>query len=133
MAVLAVFVLAIVGGVGAFFWRMQTEAAKLVECGSCHAFIPENALKCPKCNTEFETEVVKCSACGAWIPPQSMDCPKCGVSFKKRALSPRARGAKEEREARKEGKETTKEQRPQDKEKPAPTPKPSETAPPPPP
>ncbi len=132
VAVLAVFVLAIVGGVGAFFWRMQTEAAKLVECGSCHAFIPENALKCPKCNTEFETEVVKCSACGAWIPPQSMDCPKCGVSFKKRALSPRARGAKEEREARKEGKETTKEQRPQDKEKPAPTPKPSETAPPPP-
>ncbi|MGQ9583582.1 MAG: hypothetical protein ACUVV6_08755 [Thermoplasmatota archaeon] len=132
IAVLAALVLAIVGGVGAFFWRMQSEAAKLVECGSCHAFIPENALKCPKCNTEFETEVVKCSSCGAWIPPQSTDCPKCGVSFKRRALSAKARGVKEEKEPGKEGGERGKEQKPQEKEKAPAAPKPPETSPPPP-
>ena len=79
-----VLVVAVVGVATFFVLRMRDEAAKLVECGECGAFIPESALKCPKCGTEFETEVVKCSECGSWIPPNVTECPKCSAQFKKK-------------------------------------------------
>ena len=95
--IIAVVILLVVGvvGVAAFFvMRMQAEAAKLVECGECGAFIPESALKCPKCQTEFETEVVKCSECGSWIPPNVTECPKCNAQFKKKAAPPKGQPPK---------------------------------------
>jgi ribosomal protein L40E len=88
IAVVILLVVAVVGVAAFFVLRMQSEAAKLVECGECGAFIPESALKCPKCGTEFETEVVKCSECGSWIPPSVAECPKCGAVFKKKASGP---------------------------------------------
>ncbi|MEM2869848.1 MAG: hypothetical protein QW379_05445 [Thermoplasmata archaeon] len=115
IAVIGTLVVVIVAGVGLFLWRMQVEAAKLVECGACGAFIPENALKCPKCNTEFETEVVKCSACGAWIPPQSTECPKCGVSFRRRAK--KAKGGGQEEAVKKEEKPAEAKEKEREKEK----------------
>ena len=95
--IIALVILLVVGvvGVAAFFvMRMQAEAAKLVECGECGAFIPESALKCPKCQTEFETEVVKCSECGSWIPPNVTECPKCNAQFKKKAAPPKGQPPK---------------------------------------
>jgi|GEM_PF-5863419 len=85
VAVVIILIVGVVGVAAFFVMRMQAEAAKLVECGECGAFIPESALKCPKCQTEFETEVVKCSECGSWIPPNVTECPKCNAQFKKRA------------------------------------------------
>ncbi len=79
--VVVIIIVAAVAGIFLFL-RMKTWGT-VVECGECGAFIPENATKCPKCGTEFETEVVKCSECDAWIPALATECPKCGVEFKK--------------------------------------------------
>ena len=87
-----VLVVGVVGVAAFFVLRMQAEAAKLVECGECGAFIPESALKCPKCGTEFETEVVKCSECGSWIPPNVTECPKCSARFKQKGAPPKPGG-----------------------------------------
>ncbi|MBI4416317.1 MAG: hypothetical protein HY557_04980 [Euryarchaeota archaeon] len=54
---------------------------KLVECGECGAFIPEDSAKCPKCGVEFEKDMAKCSNCQAWIPIDVKQCPECGVEF----------------------------------------------------
>ncbi|HEV8594356.1 MAG TPA: zinc ribbon domain-containing protein, partial [Thermoplasmata archaeon] len=54
---------------------------KLVECGECGAFIPEDSAKCPKCGVEFEKDMAKCSNCQAWIPVDVKQCPECGVEF----------------------------------------------------
>jgi ribosomal protein L40E len=54
---------------------------KLVECGECGAFIPEDSTACPKCGVQFETETAKCSSCQAWIPVKVKKCPECGVEF----------------------------------------------------
>ncbi len=54
---------------------------KLVECGECGAFIPEESTKCPKCGVEFEKDMAKCSNCQAWIPVDVKQCPECGVEF----------------------------------------------------
>jgi hypothetical protein len=84
IAAVILVIIGVAGGSAFFYLRMQSEASKLVECGECGSFIPESALKCPKCGTEFETEVVKCSECGSWIPPTVLECPKCGAAFKKK-------------------------------------------------
>jgi ribosomal protein L40E len=88
IAAVILVVIGVAGGSAFFYLRMQAEASKLVECGECGSFIPESALKCPKCGTEFETEVVKCSECGSWIPPTVLECPKCGAAFKKKGQAP---------------------------------------------
>lgn len=54
---------------------------KLVECGECGSFIPEDSVKCPKCGVEFEKDMAKCSNCQAWIPVDVKQCPECGVEF----------------------------------------------------
>jgi ribosomal protein L40E len=54
---------------------------KMVECGECGAFIPEDATTCPKCGVEFERDMAKCSNCQAWIPVDVKQCPECGVEF----------------------------------------------------
>jgi ribosomal protein L40E len=54
---------------------------KMVECGECGAFIPEDATSCPKCGVEFEKDMAKCSNCQAWIPVDVKQCPECGVEF----------------------------------------------------
>jgi len=54
---------------------------KMVECGECGAFIPEDSTKCPKCGVEFEKDMAKCSNCQAWIPLDVKQCPECGVEF----------------------------------------------------
>jgi len=54
---------------------------KMVECGECGAFIPEDATTCPKCGVEFEKDMAKCSNCQAWIPVDVKQCPECGIQF----------------------------------------------------
>jgi ribosomal protein L40E len=54
---------------------------KMVECGECGAFIPEDVTSCPKCGVEFEKDMAKCSNCQAWIPVDVKRCPECGVEF----------------------------------------------------
>ena len=54
---------------------------KMVECGECGSFIPEDSTKCPKCGVEFEKDMAKCSNCQAWIPIYVKQCPECGVEF----------------------------------------------------
>jgi ribosomal protein L40E len=54
---------------------------KMVECGECGAFIPEDVTACPKCGVEFEKDMAKCSNCQAWIPIDVKRCPECGVEF----------------------------------------------------
>ena len=54
---------------------------KLVECGECGEYIPEDSVKCPKCGVEFEKDMAKCSNCKAWIPVDVKQCPECGVEF----------------------------------------------------
>jgi len=54
---------------------------KMVECGECGSFIPEDSTKCPKCGVEFEKDMAKCSNCQAWIPIDVKQCPECGVEF----------------------------------------------------
>jgi len=54
---------------------------KMVECGECGSFIPEESTTCPKCGVEFEKDMAKCSNCQAWIPVNVKQCPECGVEF----------------------------------------------------
>jgi len=70
---------AVVIGVTAY-WKVYG-LGKMVECGECGAFIPEDATTCPKCGVEFEKDMAKCSNCQAWIPVDVKQCPECGVEF----------------------------------------------------
>jgi len=72
-------VAAIVIGVTVYF--KVYGLGKMVECGECGAFIPEDATVCPKCGVEFEKDMAKCSNCQAWIPVDVKQCPECGVEF----------------------------------------------------
>ncbi len=54
---------------------------KMVECGECGSFIPEDAVRCPRCGVEFEKDMAKCSNCQSWIPTDVKECPECGVQF----------------------------------------------------
>jgi ribosomal protein L40E len=62
------------------YWKIYG-LGKMVECGECGAFIPEDATSCPKCGVEFEKDMAKCSNCQAWIPIDVKQCPECGVEF----------------------------------------------------
>src|SRR3989449_908684 len=62
------------------YWKVYG-LGKMVECGECRAFIPEDATTCPKCGVEFERDMAKCSNCQAWIPVDVKPCPECGVEF----------------------------------------------------
>src|SRR2546425_901167 len=62
------------------YWKIYG-LGKMVECGECGAFIPEDATSCPKCGVEFEKDMAKCSNCQAWIPVDVKQCPECGVEF----------------------------------------------------
>jgi subtilase family serine protease/ribosomal protein L40E len=79
IVIIVIVVVAVVGGFTAYTYFVGI--GKLVECGSCGAFIPEGAHKCPKCGVEFEVETAKCSACSAWIPIDAKKCPECGAEF----------------------------------------------------
>ncbi|HYS73878.1 MAG TPA: CARDB domain-containing protein, partial [Thermoplasmata archaeon] len=46
------------------YWKVYG-LGKMVECGECGAFIPEDATSCPKCGVEFEKDMAKCSNCQA--------------------------------------------------------------------
>ena len=67
--------------IGATLYFKFYGLGKMVECGECGAFIPEDATKCPKCGVEFEKDMAKCSNCQAWIPVDVKQCPECGVEF----------------------------------------------------
>jgi ribosomal protein L40E len=62
------------------YWKVYG-LGKMVECGECGAFIPEDSTSCPKCGVEFEKDMAKCSNCQAWIPVDVKRCPECGVEF----------------------------------------------------
>ena len=62
------------------YWKIYG-LGKMVECGECGAFIPEDSTSCPKCGVEFEKDMAKCSNCQAWIPVDVKQCPECGVEF----------------------------------------------------
>src|SRR5881409_891578 len=62
------------------YWKVYG-LGKMVECGECGAFIPEDATTCPKCGVEFERDMAKCSNCQAWIPVDVKQCPECSVEF----------------------------------------------------
>ncbi len=79
IVMIIIAVVAIVGAITAYLYFVGL--GKTVECGECGAFIPESASKCPKCNTEFETDTAKCSVCGAWVPMNSKTCPECSSEF----------------------------------------------------
>ena len=89
--VIAIVVAVVV--VGAIMAQMLLSSkGKMVECGECSTLVPETAKVCPKCGTEFETDVAKCSECGSWIKSQTPECPYCGTKF--RALT--AKGGEDE-------------------------------------
>jgi len=72
---------AVAVGIGVtLYWKVYG-LGKMVECGECGAFIPEDATTCPKCGVEFEKDMAKCSNCQAWIPVDVKQCPECGVEF----------------------------------------------------
>ena len=77
--IIAVVAAAIVVGVTVYFRAYGL--GKMVECGECGSFIPEDSAKCPKCGVEFEKDMAKCSNCQAWIPIDVKQCPECGVEF----------------------------------------------------
>ncbi|MFH0815722.1 MAG: CARDB domain-containing protein [Methanobacteriota archaeon] len=79
IVIIIIIVVAVVGGFTAYTYFVGI--GKLVECGSCGAFIPDGAHKCPKCGIEFESETAKCSVCSAWIPIDAKKCPECGAEF----------------------------------------------------
>ncbi len=80
--IILIIVLAVVGIIiGVTAYLKFVGLGKTVECGECGAFIPDSATKCPKCNTEFETDTAKCSVCGAWVPINSKTCPECESEF----------------------------------------------------
>src|SRR2546427_10042242 len=62
------------------YWKIYG-LGKMVECGECGAFIPEDATSGPKCGVEFEKDMAKCSNCQAWIPVDVKQGPECGVEF----------------------------------------------------
>src|SRR5256712_5947898 len=62
------------------YWKVYG-LGKMVECGECGAFIPEDATTCPKCGVEFERGMAKCSNCQALIPVDVKQCPEGGVEF----------------------------------------------------
>ena len=68
-------------GIGITLYIKVYGLGKMVECGECGAFIPEDATSCPKCGVEFEKDMAKCSNCQAWIPVDVKQCPECGVEF----------------------------------------------------
>ena len=68
-------------GIGVTLYIKVFGLGKMVECGECGAFIPEDATSCPKCGVEFEKDMAKCSNCQAWIPVDVKQCPECGVEF----------------------------------------------------
>ncbi|MGC9060734.1 MAG: CARDB domain-containing protein, partial [Thermoplasmata archaeon] len=80
--IVIIAIVAVVGvSIGVVIIYFRRTAGKLVECGECGAYIPENAPKCPKCGTIFEETTVKCSECGAWIDGGATVCPECGTVF----------------------------------------------------
>ena len=76
-----VVVLVIVGIVGVVAYTKFYGLGKMVECGNCNTFIPEDAAKCPNCGVEFEKDMAKCSNCQSWIPMNVKACPECHVEF----------------------------------------------------
>ncbi len=79
MIIVIIIIAAVIIGITLYFKFVGL--GKTVECGECGAFIPESAAKCPKCNTEFESDTAKCSVCGAWVPMNSKACPECNSEF----------------------------------------------------
>jgi len=75
MIIIVVVIVAVIA------YTKRVGLGKLVECGECGAFIPEDSVKCPKCGVEFEKDMAKCSNCQAWIPLDVKQCPECGVEF----------------------------------------------------
>src|SRR3989454_1782489 len=78
---LIVLAAAVAAGIGITLYWKVFGLGKMVECGECGAFIPEDATTCPKCGVEFEKDMAKCSNCQAWIPVDVKQCPECGVEF----------------------------------------------------
>lgn len=80
---LLIVIIAIIAGIliGVTLYLKFYGLGKLVECGECGAFIPEDSTTCPKCGVEFEKDMAKCSNCQAWIPVDVKQCPECGVEF----------------------------------------------------
>jgi len=78
---LLIIIVIVVVIVGVIAYTKRVGLGKLVECGECGAFIPEDSVKCPKCGVEFEKDMAKCSNCQAWIPLDVKQCPECGVEF----------------------------------------------------
>ncbi len=78
---LLIIIVIVVVIVGVIAYTKKVGLGKLVECGECGAFIPEDSVKCPKCGVEFEKDMAKCSNCQAWIPLDVKQCPECGVEF----------------------------------------------------
>ena len=76
-----IIIIVVVAAVAVTLYMRYVGLGKLVECGECGAFIPEDSTSCPKCGVEFETETAKCSSCQAWIPLKVKKCPECGVEF----------------------------------------------------
>ncbi len=71
----------IVAAIGVTAYFKVYGIGKMVECGECGSFIPQDAIRCPKCGVEFEKDMAKCSNCGTWIPIDVKECPECGVKF----------------------------------------------------
>jgi len=78
---LIILAAAVAAGIGITLYWKVFGLGKMVECGECGAFIPEDATTCPKCGVEFEKDMAKCSNCQAWIPVDVKQCPECGVEF----------------------------------------------------
>jgi len=78
---LLIIIIIIVVVVGIVLYTRSVGLGKMVECGECGAFIPEDSTKCPKCGVEFEKDMAKCSNCQAWIPLDVKECPECHVKF----------------------------------------------------
>ena len=78
---LIIVVVAVVAIVAVTLYFRVYGLGKMVECGECGSFIPEDSTTCPKCGVEFEKDMAKCSNCQAWIPVDVKQCPECGVEF----------------------------------------------------
>ncbi len=78
---LIILAVIVVAAVGMTLYFKVYGLGKMVECGECGSFIPEDATVCPKCGVEFEKDMAKCSNCGSWIPVDVKQCPECGVEF----------------------------------------------------
>ncbi|TLZ64440.1 MAG: hypothetical protein E6K13_02410 [Methanobacteriota archaeon] len=78
---LVIVIAAVVALVAVTLYFRVFGLGKMVECGECGSFIPEDSTSCPKCGVEFEKEMAKCSNCQAWIPVDVKQCPECGVEF----------------------------------------------------